>query len=54
MNRVQRAHNIDDLALLARRRLPAGVFDYIDRGAEDEVTLHETSTASSGCSCARG
>ncbi len=43
MNRVQRAHNIDDLALLARRKLPAGVFEYIDRGAEDEVTLRENS-----------
>lgn len=36
-----RAYNIDDLASLARRRLPAGLFEYIDRGAEDEVTLRE-------------
>jgi (S)-mandelate dehydrogenase len=41
MKRVMRAYNIDDLATLARRRLPAGLFEYIDRGAEDEATLHE-------------
>jgi isopentenyl diphosphate isomerase/L-lactate dehydrogenase-like FMN-dependent dehydrogenase len=41
VKRVMRAHNIDDLAAMARRRLPSGIFDYIDRGAEDEVTLRE-------------
>lgn len=41
MKRLLRACNIDDLAALARRRLPAGLFEYIDRGAEDEVTLRE-------------
>ena len=34
-----RVLNIEDLRRLARRRLPAVVFDYIDGGAEDEVTL---------------
>ncbi len=33
--------NIDDLRLAARRRLPRAVFDYIDGGAEAEVTLRE-------------
>ena len=28
-----------DLRAIARRRLPGGVFDYIDGGAEDELTL---------------
>src|SRR6187455_2287061 len=36
-----RVINIDDLRRLARRRLPAVVFAYIDGGAEDEVTLRE-------------
>jgi L-lactate dehydrogenase (cytochrome) len=36
--RAQRAINIADLRALARRRLPAGVFDYVDGGAWDEVT----------------
>jgi isopentenyl diphosphate isomerase/L-lactate dehydrogenase-like FMN-dependent dehydrogenase len=31
--------NIDDLRAAARRRLPRSVFDFIDGGAEDEVTL---------------
>jgi (S)-mandelate dehydrogenase len=33
------AVNIADLRLLARRRLPRVVFDFLDGGAEDEVTL---------------
>jgi isopentenyl diphosphate isomerase/L-lactate dehydrogenase-like FMN-dependent dehydrogenase len=40
-----RVVNIDDLRLLARRRLPKVVFDYIDGGAEDEVTLGENRRA---------
>lgn len=38
---VARAFNIDDLAAIARRKLPRGLWDYIERGAEDEVTLRE-------------
>lgn len=37
--RLRRAANVADLRTIARRRLPGGVFDYIDGGAEDEVTL---------------
>lgn len=37
--RLRRAASVDDLRRSARRRLPAGVFDYIDGGAEDERTL---------------
>ncbi|MCL4135399.1 UNVERIFIED_CONTAM: hypothetical protein GTU68_066536, partial [Idotea baltica] len=33
------AANVDDLRRLAKRRLPGGVFDYIDGGAEDELSL---------------
>jgi isopentenyl diphosphate isomerase/L-lactate dehydrogenase-like FMN-dependent dehydrogenase len=35
------AVNIDDLRRLAKRRLPRAVFDYVDGGAEGEVTLRE-------------
>ncbi len=35
--------NIADLRRLAKRRLPRSVFDYIDGGAEAEVTLRENS-----------
>src|SRR5512134_883355 len=34
-----RVVNIEDLRREARRRLPRAVFDYIDGGAEDEVSL---------------
>jgi L-lactate dehydrogenase (cytochrome) len=37
--RLARAASVEDLRRLARRRLPGGVFDYIDGGAEDERTL---------------
>jgi len=37
--RLARAADVDDLRRLARRRLPRGVFDYIDGGAEDERSL---------------
>jgi L-lactate dehydrogenase (cytochrome) len=33
------AASVGDLRTIARRRLPGGVFDYIDGGAEDERTL---------------
>ncbi len=36
-----RVINIDDLRRVAKRRLPAVVFAYIDGGAEGEVTLQE-------------
>jgi L-lactate dehydrogenase (cytochrome) len=36
--RLARAASVADLRRLARRRLPRGVFDYIDGGAEDERT----------------
>ena len=38
-SKVSRAVNIHDLRLLAQRRLPDLVFDYIDGGADDEHTL---------------
>src|SRR5258705_5761993 len=40
-----RVVNIGDFRRLARKRLPAVVFAYIDGGAEDEVTLRENCRA---------
>jgi len=34
--RLSRAASVNDLRLIARRRVPRGVFDYIDGAAEDE------------------
>lgn len=42
--KLDRAANIDDLRAIAKRRLPGGVFDYIDGGAEDEKTLTRNTT----------
>jgi len=39
MAAIDNAYNIDDLARLAKRRLPRGLYEFIDRGAEDEVTM---------------
>src|SRR5206468_5233771 len=36
-----RVVNIADLRRLAERRLPKVVFDYLDGGAEDEITMRE-------------
>ena len=45
MTALARANNIADLRALARRRLPGPIFDYIDGGADDEVTLRRNSSA---------
>ena len=36
---IQHAVSVDDLRRLARSRLPRAVFDFIDGGATDELTL---------------
>ena len=43
--RLRRAASVQDLREIARRRLPGGVFDYIDGGAEDERTLQANCAA---------
>src|SRR5207249_8349407 len=45
--RVQPPHvvSIEDLRRIAKRRLPRVVFDYIDGGADAELTLHANSRA---------
>jgi L-lactate dehydrogenase (cytochrome) len=43
--RLARAVNVDDLRRMARRRVPRGVFDYIDGAAEDERTMAANAAA---------
>jgi L-lactate dehydrogenase (cytochrome) len=43
--RVERAANIADLRLIAKSRLPHGIFDYIDGAAEDEITMRRNAQA---------
>ncbi|MGK2929682.1 MAG: alpha-hydroxy acid oxidase [Acidimicrobiales bacterium] len=46
--RLDRSASIDDLRRTARRRLPRGIFDYIDGAADDERTLGRNSSAFAG------
>jgi L-lactate dehydrogenase (cytochrome) len=43
--RLERAANVMDLRAMAKRRLPGGVFDYIDGAAEDERSLARSMSA---------
>ena len=38
---LQSVINLEDLRHLARRKLPRIAFDFIDGGADDEITLRE-------------
>jgi L-lactate dehydrogenase (cytochrome) len=40
-----RVINVEDLRRRAKRRLPGVVFNYVDGGADDEVTLHDNCAA---------
>ena len=39
MSALERCYNIADLRAAAQHRLPRGVFEFVDRGSEDEVAL---------------
>ncbi len=43
--RLSRCANVDDLRAAAKKRLPGGVFDYIDGAAEDEITIDRNGRA---------
>jgi L-lactate dehydrogenase (cytochrome) len=43
--RLARTASVADLRAIARRRLPRGVFDYIDGGADDERTMAANAAA---------
>jgi len=43
--RISKCNNITDLRRLAKRRLPAPVFHYLDGGADDELTLRRNTSA---------
>jgi isopentenyl diphosphate isomerase/L-lactate dehydrogenase-like FMN-dependent dehydrogenase len=44
-DRSGEAWNIEDLREIARKRMPKGIFEFIDRGAEDEVALRHNRVA---------
>jgi len=39
------AYNIEDLRRMAKKRLPRGIFEYVDLGAEDYIALHNNRDA---------
>jgi isopentenyl diphosphate isomerase/L-lactate dehydrogenase-like FMN-dependent dehydrogenase len=41
MSHLSNCYNVSDFREAARRRLPKFIFEFIDRGAEDEVALAE-------------
>ena len=43
--RLARCADVSDLRRLAKRRMPAGCFDYIDGAAEDELSLRDSMDA---------
>jgi L-lactate dehydrogenase (cytochrome) len=43
--RLSRAHTIDDLRRIGRRRTPQAVFDYVDGAAESEASLRRAREA---------
>lgn len=47
--RLSDCNNIDDFRLLAKQRLPWPVFDYIDGGADDELTKHRNTASYADC-----
>jgi isopentenyl diphosphate isomerase/L-lactate dehydrogenase-like FMN-dependent dehydrogenase len=44
MSKDLRAYNIFDLRERARKRVPKGIFEFVDRGTEDEVSLRNNRT----------
>ncbi len=47
--RLTDCHNFHDFRRLAQKRLPQPIFNYIDGGADDEVTLRRNSAAFESC-----
>ena len=45
MTAIGRCYNINDLREAARRRLPRGVFEFVDRATEDHVAVRENRSA---------
>lgn len=46
---INRCINFADFRRLAKKRLPRPIFDYIDGGADDEVTMVRNTSAFDDC-----
>lgn len=47
--RLKNCHNVEDLRLLAKQRLPGPIFHYIDGAADDEVTYRRNTSSFDDC-----
>lgn len=47
--RLKDCHNVEDLRLLAKQRLPGPIFHYIDGAADDEITYRRNTLAYEEC-----
>ena len=47
--RLKSCHNVEDMRLLAKQRLPSPIFHYIDGAADDEVTCRRNTKAFEEC-----
>ena len=47
--RLKNCHNVEELRLLAKQRLPGPIFHYIDGAADDEVTYRRNTLAFETC-----
>ena len=47
--RLRNCRNIDDMRALAKQRLPAPIFHYIDGAADDEITYRRNTSAFDDC-----
>src|SRR5512147_1582909 len=45
MTNLDKCYNIFDLRDAAQRRLPKGIFEYVDKGTEDQISLEENRAA---------
>ncbi len=47
--RLSHCHNFHDFRKLAKKRLPAPIFNYIDGAADDEITYHQNTASFERC-----
>ena len=46
---IKNCYNFQDFRELARRKLPSPIFNYIDGGADDEITLNRNTDSFNNC-----
>lgn len=49
ISKLSSCHNVEDMRLLAKSRLPGPIFDYIDGAADDEITYRRNTSAFDTC-----